>query len=363
MSFFSTLNYSSCNEDWRTEAAALRIRPGDRVLCVTGSGDRPLNLLAQNPGHILAVDANPAQTHLLELKMAALETLTYEPYAEFLGLTGSAANRPGHWQRVRPALSVPAADHWRRNFKMLRRGVLYQGRWETYYRRVSRIVHLFFGRKISRLFELSNLEAQRRYVREEWDTRLWRWLFRASCSPALSRVFFRDPAFFRHVDCGMPVGRYLYDRMLLVLDHTLARDNFMMCLLFQGKLSARQLPPCLDPQQFPVIRSRVGRVEPQTADLLALLDRVPPGSHDAFSLSDVPSYLDQAAFERLLDLVLRAAKRGARVCIRFFLTAQTVPLRFSDTLRRDRALEEDLARHDQAFAYRFLAATVQPAPP
>ena len=35
--FFSTLNYSSCNEDAYTELEALDIKPGDHVACITGS--------------------------------------------------------------------------------------------------------------------------------------------------------------------------------------------------------------------------------------------------------------------------------------------------------------------------------------
>ncbi len=208
------------------------------------------------------------------------------------------------------------------------------------------------------------LETQRQFVRNKWDTRVWRWMFRLLCSRAVSYVFFRDPAFFRYVDCGMPVGRYIHERMLGALDQTLARENFMLCLLFRGKLSSVRLPPYLDPEQFDLIRSRVDHIEPQTADLLEFLDRQRPESFDKFSLSDVPSYLNQAAFENLLDLVVRAAKPNARVCIRFFLTAQAVPPRFSAILHRESELEEELARTDYAFAYRFLVATVtREAPP
>ena len=46
--FFSRLSYSFGNEDWRTEKRALGIRPHDQVLCITASGDRPLNLLARD---------------------------------------------------------------------------------------------------------------------------------------------------------------------------------------------------------------------------------------------------------------------------------------------------------------------------
>ena len=62
--FMTTLNYASCNEDWRSEWDALEIKPNDRVLCITGSGDRPLNLLLQNPKDVIAMDLNPIQNNL-----------------------------------------------------------------------------------------------------------------------------------------------------------------------------------------------------------------------------------------------------------------------------------------------------------
>lgn len=57
--FYSRLSYSIGNEDWKTEQKALQITPEDRILCVTASGDRPLNLLYSNCKEIVSVDANP----------------------------------------------------------------------------------------------------------------------------------------------------------------------------------------------------------------------------------------------------------------------------------------------------------------
>ncbi len=72
MPFFQTLNYSSCNEDGLTELRALKLAPADHVCCITGSGDRVLHLLLGNPARVSAFDLNPAQNHLLELKMAVI---------------------------------------------------------------------------------------------------------------------------------------------------------------------------------------------------------------------------------------------------------------------------------------------------
>jgi S-adenosylmethionine-diacylglycerol 3-amino-3-carboxypropyl transferase len=57
--FYSRLSYSFGNEDWLTEHKALQIQPTDSVLCVTASGDRPLNLLTKELKALVAVDANP----------------------------------------------------------------------------------------------------------------------------------------------------------------------------------------------------------------------------------------------------------------------------------------------------------------
>ena len=84
--FFRSLNYASVNEDWRTEATALRPAAGDTALCVTGSGDRPLDLLAVAPMKVLAIDRNAAQTHLLRLKVAALSVFPFGDYAAFLNV-------------------------------------------------------------------------------------------------------------------------------------------------------------------------------------------------------------------------------------------------------------------------------------
>jgi S-adenosylmethionine-diacylglycerol 3-amino-3-carboxypropyl transferase len=56
VSFFNTLNYSSCNEDGLAELKALDISSSDSICCITGSGDRPLHLLLGDPAHILSFD-------------------------------------------------------------------------------------------------------------------------------------------------------------------------------------------------------------------------------------------------------------------------------------------------------------------
>src|SRR5688572_12482831 len=72
--------FSSCNEDSGSELRAFGDLTGKHVLCITAGGGRVLNLLVTRPAVIWAVDLNPAQNSLLELKVAGMRALDHEAY-------------------------------------------------------------------------------------------------------------------------------------------------------------------------------------------------------------------------------------------------------------------------------------------
>lgn len=173
--FHDTLNYASVNEDWRTEATALRIGRADHVLCVTGSGDRPLNMLALDPARVVAIDRNPAQNRLLALKVAAMRSLEYEDYTAFLGLTHASRRwRAEVWQELQRSLVPDCRTFWHANRGMILAGVIYRGRWERFYRRVAGLVRVLRPRMIPRLFEFDDIEKRRAYVRAHWERPAWK---------------------------------------------------------------------------------------------------------------------------------------------------------------------------------------------
>ena len=124
--FFSRLSYSIGNEDWRTEERALNLQPQDEVLCITASGDRPLNLCMRPCKRLVCVDANPIQNLLLELKLASLKALEFPEYLRFLGAK-PCSNRLQAFEKVEAHLDSRAADFWCKNKKMVEKGILYQG--------------------------------------------------------------------------------------------------------------------------------------------------------------------------------------------------------------------------------------------
>jgi S-adenosylmethionine-diacylglycerol 3-amino-3-carboxypropyl transferase len=354
--FFRTLNYSSVNEDWRTEAAALRPQPGDTALCVTGSGQRPLDLLAAAPMNVMAVDLNPVQSHLLHLKVAALRRLSFDDYTAFLGLRSEQPL----WRRAR--LKELGADlppdtrrYWNTPREAVGAGVLYQGRWETFHHAGARLVRRLHPQVADTLFAFENVEAQSDYVDDLWSKRTWSCLFRLLCARLACRLLLGDPAYCQ---ARAEVGAYLFDRLKGMLHRRLARDSFMVSLALHGRLSVFDLPPHLTPEGAALIRERLDGLTIATADVLDVMEQSPAGTFSRFSLSDMPSFLDAAGFQRLLRGVQHSAAPEARFCIRELLAHHEWPAREAERLRRESALERQLEDDDRSFAYSFLAGEV-----
>ncbi|MBI3900647.1 MAG: DUF3419 family protein, partial [Chlamydiia bacterium] len=141
----------------------------------------------------------------------------------------------------------------------------------------------------------------------------------------------------------------------------LAKENFMISLVFTGRLSKFDLPPYLDSSYFHAIKNRLDRLSFTCESLFDFFNNPKLEKFSAFSLSDVTSFFDQAGFERLLSGLINASADNAKFCIRQFLTSHFVPAKFEKIFVRDRVLELELEKQDRAFAYRFFVGKIHKA--
>jgi S-adenosylmethionine:diacylglycerol 3-amino-3-carboxypropyl transferase len=84
------LMFTQSWEDPACDLAALRPRPGETILAITSGCDNVLGFLLSDPGQIIAVDLNPAQGYLLELKQAAFRSLSHADMLALLGVRASS---------------------------------------------------------------------------------------------------------------------------------------------------------------------------------------------------------------------------------------------------------------------------------
>ena len=110
------LVYNQCWEDPAVDGKALALTPEDRVLVITSAGCNALDY-ALSGARVLAVDVNPRQNHLLELKRAGIRTLEWDAFFELFGRGGSRRTREAY-AVLRTALPVASREHWDREIRL-----------------------------------------------------------------------------------------------------------------------------------------------------------------------------------------------------------------------------------------------------
>jgi len=79
------LVYNACWEDPAIDRQVLAIGPDDTLLAITSAGCNVLDYALLGPRQIHAVDANPRQTALLELKIAGIVALEFDDFFAIFG--------------------------------------------------------------------------------------------------------------------------------------------------------------------------------------------------------------------------------------------------------------------------------------
>lgn len=99
-------------EDPRVDQRILNINSDDVILTITSAGDNVLDYLQHNPRRIHAVDLNPAQNHLLELKVACFSALDYADVWKIFGEGKHPSFRELLVSKLSPHLSSQALQYW-----------------------------------------------------------------------------------------------------------------------------------------------------------------------------------------------------------------------------------------------------------
>jgi len=345
------LVFAQVREDPRVEVAALHPSADDRVIVIGSGGCTALSLLAAGAGEVHAVDLNPTQNHLVELKAAAVTSLERSAAIRFLGgVPGTAHQRLARYAAMRSMLTVDARAYWDRRPRDIGRGVIEAGISERFIRlvcaAVRRLVHS--PDRIARMLACQSLDEQRRLFASEWNNRRWRWLFALLLNRfVMSRAY--DPRFFAHVG-----RRNFADHFLRLADHAITnvpvRDNYFLHQMLAGQYPVEHpngVPPYLGEHAFErdVRRGRVLRlVDGGITDYLRTL---PDASVNAFALSNVCEWLDDAQVSALFGEVTRTAAPNARIVFRNFVGWTELPVECT-RLEEDRVLGVALMQEERS---------------
>ena len=350
---FKDVLYANCWEDPQPDRTALGIDKDDIVLSITSGGCNVLAFLLDGPRKVIALDVNPHQGHLLELKMAAFRTLSYPGNLEFFGIRPCPTRVDCYRQRLRPCLSGEAARFWDGRQRKIARGIIHAGRYERYMRLLRKTVVAGLGKRrlIERMFEADGRAAREKLYREKWQGVRWKLLTGVMLSRRLNSLLF-DKAFFAYLDRDFSFGRHFAAKAGRALVELPMKENTFLSYILLGRFYGEAfLPVYLRPENFQTIRARLDRVEIVTDSCEHYFSGLDDSSISKFNFSNIFEWMSPAAFESLLRETVRVARDGAVLAYRNLLVFRERPASLGGSIRSRRGLAQALQGTDLSFIY------------
>jgi S-adenosylmethionine-diacylglycerol 3-amino-3-carboxypropyl transferase len=369
------LVYTVSWEDWELDKLALKLDSNDRVVMITGGGCNVLNFFLSGVRSLHAVDLNPCQNALLELKLAGAGALDFPDFFALFG-EGLHPDFPQIYQKVlRARLSPPAQKFWDRRQDAFRPGMW---RRRFHHRSTAGLAYKILlewrrlwpqmGRKLDALFFCDTIAEQvAAYrvldLRGRFDSPLFRWIFRRQMLMDLMAIPREQ---FRQIENnyagGMPA--FAMDCMERVFTRTLLKENYFWYVAWFGRFTPTCCPAYLREENFSRLAGAAGSIHIHTTKLSDFLGRSKE-KFDKFVLLDHMDWLagpDRSELAREWDGIVRTASSHARIIFRtaapdaYYL--QNLPIAacgrttmFQDCVHSDRLLSAELHQKDRVAIY------------
>jgi betaine lipid synthase len=261
-----TYIYNFTWEDPREDHKILRFTPDSRLIVIASAGCNVLDYALSDVGEIHAVDMNPAQTYLLELKIAAARALDYDDFWLMFGMGYHRQFAQLLEQRLAPYLSQSAIEYWRARCSVFRKpcSFFYSGGAGWFVWGLHQFWRLLGVRHTAhQLATCGDLEQQRA---------LWRQQIRPRSFNAVVRNFLTS-GWLMWLTFGVPkaqmdlivvdgdMTKYALDTLNGVVDYSdVTNDNYFYHLVTRGHYSPQCCPRYLKRENFAALKKATQKI-------------------------------------------------------------------------------------------------------
>lgn len=302
----NNLVYNTCWEDPRLDREALKIGPDDEILVITSAGCNALDYALCGPRRVHAVDMNPRQNALLELKQAAIRGLEFDDFFRLFGDGRLPGARRVYEQKLRGHLSP-----WSRGFWDAKIGWFDNARGSFYFRGTSgffaRLMKLYADKvmrvrpHLDRLLAASSVEEQRRiyddHIRDKFSG-LLRFALNRDTTMSMLGV---PKAQRRQIETTYSgdLATFIEECLEGVFARLPLKDNYFWRVYMTGSYTRDCCPEYLVEENFARLKAGlVDRVSTHTASVQTFLERH-PGGISRFVLLDHMDWLSDHLFPLL----------------------------------------------------------------
>lgn len=322
-----SLVYNTCWEDPAIDREALALGADDTVLVITSAGCNALDYAIAAPKRIHAVDANPRQTALLELKVAGIRALAFDDFFAIFG-DGYHARFDALYRRdLRPHLSPFAQAWWDRHTRWFTspRGSFY---FHGLSGIVARAVRAYFASRprlseaMADLFDARDIAEQQTIYDERVAPLLWNkavyWMISRQLTMSLLGVPYPQRKLVEAQHAG-GVSGFIQSCVQYVFRQLPLGDNYFWRVYITGRYRRDCCPEYLKRENFEKLKGGlVDRIEAHTMTVTDFL-RSNDEPISRFVLLDhmdwMSSYHPAALIEEWEAIRERAAPR-ARILLR-----------------------------------------------
>ena len=352
---FEDVLYAQCWEDPQLDRAAFSITPEDTVFSITSGGCNVLAFLLDNPRKVIALDINPHQNFLLDLKMGAFRKLTYDELLAFMGVRESYS-RLQLYNQIRPGLNPQSRDYWDSQPQKIADGIIHCGRYENYMRLLRKWINRLMGRSLIELFfETEDPLARKELFQRKWKN-VWWWLFTRVFLSRRTMTLLFDKAFFTYVDGKFSFGKHFAERVERAFTQLPMKENYFLSYILLGRYySEEHLPVYLRRENYSTIRSRVDRIELVCDSCEHFFSGLPESCISKFNFTNIFEWISQEDYRKLLRKTYRVGEDKAIITYRNLLVDRERPHDLALHFRSLQMKAKSLFEKDLSFIYKNYA--------
>jgi S-adenosylmethionine-diacylglycerol 3-amino-3-carboxypropyl transferase len=345
------LRYSNCWEDADLLLEGLQPARGAKILSVGSAGDNSFSLLTASPEVVIAIDMNEIQLHLIGLKKAAIQELSYEETLCFLGFKNSKS-RQNLFKKIKSLLEKNTCVYWEENMHLIENGIIHQGKFEQYFQLFARkVLPLIHSKKtILDLLAPKTSEAQKQFYDQRWNTWRWRLLFKIFFGKYFMEKYGRSKEFLKEVQ--IEVGSYIFKKAEAQLKNISAQNNFILHYNLSGDFKD-DLPHYMRPENFQLIKSNISKLKL----MKGLIQDIPEKSvqFDCMNLSNIFEYMDANAFHQTAERLIQLCSVRGKLAYWNLMVPRMLSTIFPEKINFLDSFSSELSAKDKGFFYnRFI---------
>ncbi len=303
----NNLVYNTCWEDPRLDRVALKLTGQDNVLVITSAGCNALDYALCEPEDVYAVDMNPRQNALLELKQSAIRRLDFGDFFRMFG-DGRLPGVRGVYESVlRADLSEWSRAFWDRKVKW------FDNQRHTFYFRgtsgaFARLLKLYTDKlikvrpQLEQLLNADSVEEQREIYSERLEDKFWTGLVKFAINRDTTLSMLGVPkAQRRQIEISYEGGifKYCQDCVRAVFADLPLKDNYFWRVYINGQYTRECCPEYLTEPGFERLKAGlVDRISTHTDSVQGFLEKH-DGSISRFILLDHMDWLSDHFFPLL----------------------------------------------------------------